>query len=57
MYTLEWLVKSASEVQTCIDGKYVPARPISGTFYLQRLKDALAVYFGKADAFIWPCGQ
>jgi hypothetical protein len=57
MYTLERLIKSAQEVHTCIDGEYVPARPISGTFYLQRLKDALAVYFGRADAFVWPKGQ
>ena len=57
MYTLESLMRFASEVQTCINGKHVPARPISGTFYLERLKDAIAVYFGKADAFTWPGGQ
>ena len=57
MYTLDQIVKSASQVHACIDGKYVPARPISGTFLFQRLKDAWAVWTGKADAFTWPCGQ
>ena len=57
MYTLEWLIKSAQEVHTCINGRYVPARPISGTFIFERLKDAWAVWTGKADAFRWPEGQ
>ena len=43
---------------TCpkIRGKWVPARPENYKYrsFVERLKDAWAVFIGKADAFIWP---
>lgn len=56
IWTLEGLLKSINEVSACINGRYVPARPLSGFFGL-RLKAAWWVLKGKADAFVWPCGQ
>lgn len=61
MWKLENLITSSKEVMSSNDGKnYVPARPlpwsgIYGTFL--RLKDAWAVFRGKADAFTWPQDQ
>lgn len=42
-----------------INGQWVPARPINYKILSvkQRIKDALAVFFGKADAVKWPLGQ
>ena len=43
----------------CIDGKWVPARPINYRYRIlkERLKEAYAVFTGRADAFTWPMGQ
>ena len=49
----EWVVNNS----TCINGKWVPARPISGTFRWERLRAAWEVFRGRADAFTWPSGQ
>ena len=35
------------------DGRYVLARPISGTFRFERLKAAWEVFRGRADALKW----
>jgi hypothetical protein len=35
--------------RTCVNGKWVIARPLPGPF-ISRLKDALQVILGKADA-------
>lgn len=50
------------DAQTCsalINGKYVPARPLtwSRLNFWRRLKDAWLVLTDKADAVIWPEGQ
>lgn len=57
MYQLENLIGMANSCHTCIDGKYVPARPSFGSMYITRLKDAWEVLVGRADAFTWPSGQ
>jgi len=57
MWRLRDLINHCNTVATCIDGKYVPARPLYGDFFLQRLKWAWEVFRGRADAFVWPEGQ
>lgn len=39
-----------------IDGKWYPARPLDGP-WIWRLRAALAVLRGTADAFSWPGNQ
>lgn len=56
MYTLKQLVTHCQETRVQINGKWVPARPLSGPF-IWRVKAAWAVLTGKADAFTWPEGQ
>lgn len=53
MYQIENLLETAQTTAACINGQYVPARPISfgGIYY--RFKDAWAVLTGKADAVRW----
>jgi hypothetical protein len=59
-YKLECLLQNANDTQANINNKWVPARPekLTGIYGLQwRIKDALMVLSGKADAFTWPEGQ
>lgn len=59
-YSLKRLLKNTSGVTAWINGKWVPARPMSptGLFGLKvRIKSAWKVLTGKADIFIWPEGQ
>lgn len=56
MYTMVDLFRESNSSQACIDGKWVPARPIPGPL-LWRLHDAWKVLKGEADAFTWPRGQ
>lgn len=56
MYTLKQLMTHCQETQAQINGKWVPARPLSGPFSW-RVKAAWQVLTGKADAFTWPEGQ
>lgn len=55
-YTLKQLMTHCQETQAKINGKWVPARPLSGPFSW-RVKAAWQVLIGKADAFTWPEGQ
>ena len=52
-------LQNTSDTLTEINGKWVPARSENYKFrtYGQRLKEAWAVFTGKADAFTWPEGQ
>jgi hypothetical protein len=43
------LIDELTNTKTCINGKWVIARPLLGPFFW-RLKDALQVILGKADA-------
>ena len=59
MWTLRGLVDSAASAQTCINGEWVPSRPINWKYRTlwQRFREAWAVFRGKADCFKWPKGQ
>lgn len=52
-YTLKDLLDIVSHIQTEINGKWVPARPMAGPF-IYKVKAAWLVLTGKADAVIWP---
>lgn len=58
-----WKLKDLMEsVNTCtaeINGRWVPARPMNYQCrnFRERIKDAWAVFKGKAEAFYWPEGQ
>jgi len=57
-----WRLKDLQDretVQTEINGKWVPARPINWTCrsLRVRVKEAWAVFKGEAEAFKWPEGQ
>ena len=60
MWKLEDFQKLNS-TQACINGKWVPARPLNGkkeyASFLDRLKDAWEVFQCRAEAFKWPEGQ
>ena len=59
MWTLRTLIDSAAENHTNIGEKWVPARPINWKYrsLRQRIREAWAVFAGKAEAFTWPEGQ
>jgi hypothetical protein len=60
LWKLEHLVNYVNHggVSSSNDGKnYVPARPLSGTFFLEKTKAAWEVFRGRADAVVWPQGQ
>lgn len=56
MWSLRGLFDHAHKCQTEIKGQWFPARPLDGPWWW-RVKDAWAVFWGKADAFKWPGGQ
>jgi len=58
MYNLRDL-QEANQCQACINGKWVPARPINHTCrtFIERLREAWGVFTGKFDAVKWPEGQ
>lgn len=45
------------DCDTCINGKWMPARPIGLSGFSNRIKLAWMVFTGKADAVKWPGGQ
>jgi len=53
MWNLANLIDWSQNNQAHINGKWVPAKPIPDPLP-QRLKDALQVLLGRADAFRWP---
>jgi len=60
IYRLSKLIRLANLNQKEIDGKWVPARPLSGPGwepFPHLLRAAWLVLRGKADAVIWPEGQ
>jgi hypothetical protein len=59
MWTLRDLIDHCNSNRTEIHGKWVPARPINWKHrtMIQRLKEAWAVFVGKAEPFTWPEGQ
>jgi len=57
MYQIENLIEMSSRSVACINGRYVPARPLpfnfGSLFCWERLKDAWEVFRGRADAVKW----
>jgi hypothetical protein len=48
---------ASNNVQTQIDGKWVPARALGYMSLWHRFYCAWLVWTGKADALVWPGGQ
>jgi hypothetical protein len=59
MWELKQLIVVANQNMACVNGKWVPARPMNHTCraFRERVREAWAVYKGKAEAFKWPEGQ
>ena len=57
IWNIQELVKHCQTVAAGINGKYVPARPMTGLCDMRRLKAAWVVLRGKADVVIWDEGQ
>ena len=55
-WTFEMLTQSLQNTHTQLNRKWVPARPLVGS-WIDRLRDAWEVFRGRADAFKWPEGQ
>lgn len=55
-WTLKSLLEHCNSVSGYIAGCWVPVRPEPPPL-TWRIRSALAVLRGKADAFTWPCGQ
>ena len=60
MWTLERL-QDKDVPQVCINGNWVPARPLNYTkkclTFKERFKRAWLVFTCKADCFVWPENQ
>lgn len=56
LYTLKQL-QMQNESQTCINGKWVPARPLGLYSIKNRIRLAWLVFTGKCDVLKWPEGQ
>jgi len=59
MWMLRNLINHSNGCSTQINGNWVPARPLNYRHrgFFQRLREAWAVFTGKAEAFTWPEGQ
>ena len=60
LYTLDAIVKIASDPEELSEhssGEWVPARYMGMYGLRNRVKLAIIVFTGKADAVIWPGGQ
>lgn len=60
LWTLKSLVEyvNRGEISSSNDGKsYVPARPMGFWPFPERVRIALLVFRGKADAVVWPQDQ
>ena len=55
MYKLRDLQEHSVSAE--INGKWIPARPLQYRSFMEKLKEAWAVFIGKADAFMWPEDQ
>jgi hypothetical protein len=59
IWTLKELQTTVSCNQIKINGKWVSVRPINYTCrtFAEKVREAWAVYNGRAEAFIWPENQ
>lgn len=56
LYRLKNLIEHANSCEACINGKWVPARPLNMP-WTWRIPHAWGVLTGKYDAIEWPEGQ
>lgn len=55
IYDVDWLIKHARQNMAEISpGRWVPARPVSGTFRFEKLRGAWEVLRGRCDVLRWP---
>jgi hypothetical protein len=52
--TVEEFLRTASENQACINGKWLPVRFLGWGGMRNRLRAAWLVFTGRADALVWP---
>jgi hypothetical protein len=59
MWQLKDLLRHCSENSAEINGKWVPARPLNYKYrsFFSKIREAWAVFTGRAAAFRWPEGQ
>lgn len=58
LWTLRGLIDSVNSCSTCIDGQWMPSRPVNHRYDLRgRVRAAWLVLTGRADAVLWPGGQ
>lgn len=57
LWTLKDLSQNVNETSKCIDGKWVPARPMGYDSMFCKIKLAWGVILGKYDVVEWPEGQ
>jgi hypothetical protein len=57
IYKLKDLLKIVNQIQTCIKGKWVPARPLGLSSLVYRFRCTWLVFTGQADVLIWPEDQ
>jgi len=51
------VIRNNKETKVLINDRWVACRPINYTSWQYRLRAALLVFTGKADALIWPEAQ
>lgn len=56
-WKLDDLARFSSENFRKIGDDWIPARPLEGRTLFQRIREAWAVFTGKADSFVWPGDQ
>lgn len=54
IWALQQLIEHVRATQTCIDGKWVAARPLKDDRLGQRFRAVWEVWRGRAEAFTWP---
>ncbi len=57
IWALSGLLHTVEDIETNINGKWLPARPLGYPSLRSRIKAAWLVFTGKADAVIWPGEQ
>jgi hypothetical protein len=59
MWTLRGLIMHVNSCSAQVGDKWVPSRPINWKYrsLSEKIREAWAVFTGRADCFIWPEGQ
>lgn len=56
-WRLDDLTRFSTENLTHVGDAWIPARPVECRSLFQRIREAWAVFTGRADSFIWPGDQ